>query len=53
MQLAAVSNVSSVEETATFDRNAVVEQFAYLIKKVAYKMISRLPATMPASSSTT
>jgi RNA polymerase sigma factor for flagellar operon FliA len=46
MQLAAVSNVSSVEETATFDRNAVVEQFAYLIKKVAYKMISRLPANI-------
>ena len=46
MQLAAVSNVSSVEETATFDRNAVVEQFAYRIKKVAYKMISRLPANV-------
>jgi RNA polymerase sigma factor for flagellar operon FliA len=28
------------------DRNAVVEKYAYLIKKVAYKMIARLPANV-------
>lgn len=31
---------------ATVDRNAVVEKYAYLIKKVAYKTIARLPANV-------
>lgn len=30
----------------TYNRNAVVEQYAYLIKKVAYKIIARLPANV-------
>ena len=30
----------------TMDRNEVVEQYAYLIKKVAYKIIARLPANV-------
>lgn len=34
------------EEPLPLDRNAVVEQFSYLIKKVAYKMLSRLPANV-------
>ena len=31
---------------AILDRNKVVEQYAHLIKKVAYKMIARLPANV-------
>jgi RNA polymerase sigma factor for flagellar operon FliA len=31
---------------AILDRNKVVEQYAYLIKKVAYKTIARLPANV-------
>ncbi len=46
MQLAAISTVAVSEIVQAFDRNAVVEQYAYLIKKVAYRMISRLPANV-------
>lgn len=34
------------QERGTSDRNVVVEQYAYLINKVAYKMIARLPANV-------
>lgn len=33
-------------EAETFDRNRIVERYAYLINKVAYKMIARLPANV-------
>jgi RNA polymerase sigma factor for flagellar operon FliA len=34
------------EAPISLDRNQVVEKYAYLIKKVAYKMIARLPANV-------
>ncbi len=36
----------SLEESSYVDRNRVVEQYAYLITKVAYNMIARLPANV-------
>lgn len=47
MSCAATAMIAA-ESTAPvqLDRNEVVEKFAYLIKKVAYKMISRLPANV-------
>ena len=38
--------VKSAGETRVENRNKVVEQYAYLINKVAYKMIARLPANV-------
>ncbi|MBU0550301.1 FliA/WhiG family RNA polymerase sigma factor [Myxococcota bacterium] len=37
---------STQAEAETFDRNRIVERYAYLINKVAYKMIARLPANV-------
>lgn len=41
----AAKKVVRVRRT-TLERNRVVEQYAYLINKVAYKMIARLPANV-------
>jgi len=38
--------LSAQTTPAILDRNRVVEQYAHLIKKVAYKMIARLPANV-------
>lgn len=35
-----------IERQRILDRNKIVEQYAYLINKVAYKLISRLPANV-------
>ena len=42
------ASVAHLEDhrTTPVDRNAVVEQYAYLIKKVAYKIVARLPANV-------
>jgi len=42
-QLAPSTGLSSVTHV---ERNSIVEQYAYLINKVAYKMIARLPANV-------
>lgn len=40
------AEVARIERQRIVDRNKVVEQYAYLINKVAYKLISRLPANV-------